>query len=1033
MNYSIGSIWRKWDLHVHSPESALNNQFGDDWDKYVHDLFVSAIEKGIFVIGITDYFFIEGYKKLKSYLSSKTKLEELFNHEIEQNPKFLDKVKSITIFPNIEFRLHNVVYVDGGSDKKLQLHVIFDDKLSIVEIEQNFLKLLEIPGECSPDGIAERHLSKDNVEIVGAYLKRVQDDGFGHLSDYQAGLNGIAVDFSQVVKLLKNPIFDGKYVIISPEDDITKIKWNNQAHLIRKRIYATSDGIFSSNTKTIEWGLKDSTSEEFGRYKPCLWGSDAHSYNDLFEPNGNKYCWIKADTTFEGLLQVFITPNRIYIGQDNPINKIHLRKPNTIYSLEVRKKNEAKNAKEWFNFSIFLNPYLTTIIGNKGSGKSALIDIIAHTLNAKNLKDASFLNKERFQNRDNKYADDYHSTIKWLDQRSDTCPSLQYPTNEIPSDLLKYLPQKFIETTCNNLGDEFQNEINQVIFSYIDPSIKGDFSSLDQLISSKLSFFTTTLQNLRIDLENINSELIKLEDKQSKKYSELLNFKLQSTKEKIRIHQINKPKEIDKPNEESNQKIAKLIDFLDKQNNDLLESIYSIRDRIKHDNDVINEINKVEFQSSNLVLSIDALNKEYGLLSDKISLPDLSKPYIQYRINSDEITKRKTTLTEELAKLQDLLDDTDIILGDAEVEIPSEINESFIVQKLESVKSLLVKEYIIKSIKASLVQQTDVKFREYHYYLSTLKEWSSTLKLMSLEQNNPDSVVSLEKELKYIAESLTTELHGLRIKRTMIIEQIYDVYIQERDTLLEIIRPIQVRLASLLKDIDDQIAFDVDIVCSKRIKEEILTNVDQRASGFFQGSTKGSAALDNLLNEINFGNKSDAVTFANTIYSKVIEDPDNVKNILGDKRALFYEQIGSMKYLTIKYALKLGEKNIDQISPGEKGTVLLAFYLALDKGNCPLLIDQPEDNLDNQSVYSQLVPCILEAKKHRQIIVVTHNPNIAIACDSELIVYSHIDKKTDNIEYVPGSIENPVTKKHVIDILEGTEPAFVLRREKYNL
>jgi ABC-type lipoprotein export system ATPase subunit len=1033
MNYNIGSIWRKWDLHVHTPESALNNQFGADWDKYVHDLFISAIGKGISVIGITDYYFIDGYKRLMSYVSSKTKLEELFSLEISQNSKFLQKIKNITIFPNIEFRLHNVVYVDGGGDKKLQLHVIFDDKLSITDIEQNFLNLLEIPGECTPVGIAERYLTKENVEKIGEYLKKVQEDGFGHLSKYQAGLNGIAVDFSQVLKLLKNPILEGKYVIISPEDDITKIKWNNQAHLIRKRIYASSNGIFSSNAKTIEWGLNHSTAEEFGGYKPCLWGSDAHGFQDLFEPNDNKYCWIKADTTFEGLLQVFITPNRVYIGQDNPINKIHLRKPNTLYSLEVRKRKDAKNLKKWFDFEIQLNPYLTTIIGNKGSGKSALIDIIAHTLNAKNLKDASFLNKDRFQNRDNKYADDYCSEIKWLDQRPDSCPSLQYPTNEIPSDLIKYLPQKYIETTCNNLGDEFQSEINQVIFTYIDPSIKGDFNNLNQLITSKLSLFTSTLQNFRNELENINFEVIKREDKQSKKYMDLLNFKLQSTNDKIRIHHLNKPKDIAKPNEDSNQKIAQLIDFLDKQYDSLMKSIDGIRERIKNSNEILDDISKVELQSNNIVLAIGNLNKSYSHLASKILLPDLAKPYFQYKLNADEITKRKSEIIEELTELQGLLDDTDVILGNVQVEIPTDMDESFIVNKIESAKSLLVREYYIRSIKSSLIQQTDVKFKEYHGYLNTLKDWNDTLKFMSLEHNNPDSVVSLENELKYIAQSLSTELDELRKHRTEIIQQIYDVYIQERDILLEIIKPIQIRLASLLKDIDDQIAFDVDIVCSKRIKEEILTNVDQRASGFFQGATKGSAALDNLLNEINFGCKEDVVTFANTIYSKVIEDADNVNNILGDKRALFYEQIGSMKYLSVKYALKLGDKNIDQISPGEKGTVLLAFYLALDKGNCPLLIDQPEDNLDNQSVYSQLVPCILEAKKHRQIIVVTHNPNIAIACDSEMIIYSHIDKKTDYIEYVPGSIENPITKKHVIDILEGTEPAFVLRREKYNL
>ncbi|HBA9363552.1 TPA: hypothetical protein J1348_004230, partial [Escherichia coli] len=54
---SRGSEWNKWDLHVHTPASVLKNEYGDDWDKYIFDLFSKAIEENIKVIGITDYFF----------------------------------------------------------------------------------------------------------------------------------------------------------------------------------------------------------------------------------------------------------------------------------------------------------------------------------------------------------------------------------------------------------------------------------------------------------------------------------------------------------------------------------------------------------------------------------------------------------------------------------------------------------------------------------------------------------------------------------------------------------------------------------------------------------------------------------------------------------------------------------------------------------------------------------------------------------------------------------------------------------------
>ena len=88
--------------------------------------------------------------------------------------------------------------------------------------------------------------------------------------------------------------------------------------------------------------------------------------------------------------------------------------------------------------------------------------------------------------------------------------------------------------------------------------------------------------------------------------------------------------------------------------------------------------------------------------------------------------------------------------------------------------------------------------------------------------------------------------------------------------------------------------------------------------------------------------------------------------------------------------------------------------------------------MDNQSVFSKLVPCICKAKQQRQVIIVTHNPNIAVACDAEQIIYCHMDKEKCAIQYESGSIENPKIRSHVIDVLEGTMPAFDLRRLKYS-
>jgi hypothetical protein len=106
--------------------------------------------------------------------------------------------------------------------------------------------------------------------------------------------------------------------------------------------------------------------------------------------------------------------------------------------------------------------------------------------------------------------------------------------------------------------------------------------------------------------------------------------------------------------------------------------------------------------------------------------------------------------------------------------------------------------------------------------------------------------------------------------------------------------------------------------------------------------------------------------------------------------------------------------------------------LLIDKGDIPLIIDQPEENLDNQTVYEFLAPCMDEARHRRQIIIVTHNPNLAVACDAEQIICAEIDKGNGNsLTYLSGAIENPKINKRVVDILEGTSPAFRNRESKY--
>jgi len=159
-----------------------------------------------------------------------------------------------------------------------------------------------------------------------------------------------------------------------------------------------------------------------------------------------------------------------------------------------------------------------------------------------------------------------------------------------------------------------------------------------------------------------------------------------------------------------------------------------------------------------------------------------------------------------------------------------------------------------------------------------------------------------------------------------------------------------------------------------------------------------------------------------------------ITSILKKDRAAnnVYDLLYGLSYLEPRYSLLFQDTQIEQLSPGQRGALLLIFYLLVDKGRNPIILDQPEENLDNETVVSLLVPVLSEAKKKRQIIMVTHNPNLAVVCDAEQVIYSTFNRKgASKIEYVSGAIENPTINSHVVNVLEGTKPAFNNRRIKY--
>ena len=286
MTNSRGSIWRKCDFHVHSPFSALETKFGNNFDTYVKTLFTKAIEKRIEVIGVTDYFTIDGYKKIKTeYLDNEEKLKQLFTTEEIQ------KINNILLLPNIEFRLNKIVQIIkiNGSERKIEngrinFHVIFSNEVTIKTIEESFLHDIKFVYEAEPNESDKlKSLKLDNLIKLGEKLKNEQPDISG--TPAQVGMTHAVVDDVQIVEILtKNNDFKDKYFTAVPSDeDLSEIQWKSQDGLTRKILISRCHALFSSNSKTIEFGLGEKAEspenfiKEFKTLKPCIWGSDAHS------------------------------------------------------------------------------------------------------------------------------------------------------------------------------------------------------------------------------------------------------------------------------------------------------------------------------------------------------------------------------------------------------------------------------------------------------------------------------------------------------------------------------------------------------------------------------------------------------------------------------------------------------------------------------------------------------------------------------------------------------------------------------------
>lgn len=161
------------------------------------------------------------------------------------------------------------------------------------------------------------------------------------------------------------------------------------------------------------------------------------------------------------------------------------------------------------------------------------------------------------------------------------------------------------------------------------------------------------------------------------------------------------------------------------------------------------------------------------------------------------------------------------------------------------------------------------------------------------------------------------------------------------------------------------------------------------------------------------------------VLKKAIQDMDEkvfdkmLTFIPSDELVVQYKPEGGRSYLPLSTA-----------SAGQKTTAILTFILAY--GKIPLLLDQPEDDLDNKLVYDLVVKRLKKAKSNRQVIVVTHNANIPVNGDAEYITSMDSESRFVQVK-TQGTLDKEDVRKEICDVMEGTEYAFEMRAKKYHL
>lgn len=480
-----GSEWQRWEPHIHAPGTVMNNQFTGPsaWQEYLSVL--EAVTPAIETIAVTDYYVTETY-------------ERVLEHKKEGR---LPSAK--LIFPNVELRL------DVAAKKGfVNIHLLVcPEELDHLDQLRRFLARLSFRAfddrfDCTREELI-RLGKRTDTKII--------DDG----AALKAGATQFKVNFNELRDVYQEISWAKENMLVAVaggSGDGTSGVRGAADQTIREEIEKFADIIFASNPAQRDFWLGQgkmaptAIKSRFGGLKPCLHGSDAHKNDDVGEAHEDRFSWIKGGCTFDSLRQACIDPGgRAHIGPKPPATAMPSQVVDTI---------EIADADWLCTPKIELNPGLVTIIGARGSGKTALADMIAAGCDAlpESLwSDDNDSISSSFLARAKHLIGDARVKLTWgggdevtraLDgSESDFATS--YPR-------ARYLSQRFVEDLCSSTqgpSDGLIAEIERVIFDAHDDDSKDGAINFRELCDRKIDRFRQTRERESESLAQVSQRI----------------------------------------------------------------------------------------------------------------------------------------------------------------------------------------------------------------------------------------------------------------------------------------------------------------------------------------------------------------------------------------------------------------------------------------------------------------------------------------------------------------------------------------------